>query len=338
MGPLSPYELARRLAGLPVVVEAGSVELGSVPVPGYYGGRPRPSGLVSLAGAGHVGRGENVDWTPQEQDRFARVAEELVPRLAPRPATTVGALYAVLQAAVEHPHHRAAIEAAAIDLALRQAGTDLFELAARPPRPIRFCWSIGREEVERDGPLSAVDRLLDRSGDARVKLDCPRDGWPEAVWKALAGTRRVVIVDFKRDGSWGSVEAAHRHLPTAWLEDPPLEDPRESVRSRPRLDRVALDGYVTTAADLDDPPLPPAAVNVKAPRVGGVLEALGCFGRCARAGWATYVGGMFEVDAGRRQARVLASLFSADGWNDLAPPRGGRVQGELAPPRGPGFG
>lgn len=28
---------------------------------------------------------------------------------------------------------------------------------------------------------------------------------------------------------------------------------------------------------------------------------------------------MFEVDAGRSQARVLASLFTATAWNDLAP-------------------
>ena len=31
------------------------------------------------------------------------------------------------------------------------------------------------------------------------------------------------------------------------------------------------------------------------------------------------MGGMFEVGVGRAQARVLASLFTSRGWNDLAP-------------------
>jgi hypothetical protein len=36
---------------------------------------------------------------------------------------------------------------------------------------------------------------------------------------------------------------------------------------------------------------------------------------------------MFEVDVGRSQARVLASLFTAEAWNDLAP-----LSGALADP------
>ena len=111
---------------------------------------------------------------------------------------------------------------------------------------------------------------------------------------------------------------AHAAIPDAWLEDPPAEavtlDPRGG-----RRDRVALDGYVLAAVDLDDPEIPPAAVNVKAPRVGGWMEALRCLEECRRRGLHAYVGGMFEVGPGRLQARVLASLFTADAWNDVAP-------------------
>ena len=111
---------------------------------------------------------------------------------------------------------------------------------------------------------------------------------------------------------------AHAAMPDAWLEDPPAEavtlDPRGGWR-----ERVALDGYVLAAVDLDDPEIPPAAVNVKAPRVGGWIEALRCLEECRHRGLHAYVGGMFEVGPGRPQARVLASLFTADAWNDVAP-------------------
>ena len=107
------------------------------------------------------------------------------------------------------------------------------------------------------------------------------------------------------------VRLAHRAIPEAWLEDPPFQaitlDPRGDW-----LERVSLDGYVLAAVDLDDPEIPPAAVNIKAPRVGGWLEALRCLEECRRRALRAYVGGMLEVDVGRSQARVLASLFTAE--------------------------
>ena len=54
-------------------------------------------------------------------------------------------------------------------------------------------------------------------------------------------------------------------------------------------------------------------------RYEGIVEALRCLEECRRQDLRAYVGGMFEVDVGRSQARVLASLFTADAWNDLAP-------------------
>jgi L-alanine-DL-glutamate epimerase-like enolase superfamily enzyme len=320
--PLSPGELAERLAALPVLVEGHTVDIGAVPVEGYYGGRRRPTAEVTLVGAGQVGLGENVDWTPEEQARFADVVGDLLPRVvSPRPVT-IGALSARLLESRAHRHHRAAIEAAAIELALRQASTELFRLADRSPQTVRHCRSIGFEAVEPEGPMPAVERVLEAEPEARIKIDCSPVGWPESTWRALAATDRIVVVDFKREGSARQVALAHRHLPEAWLEDPPaatIEGPDPDGPSSSWRGRIALDGYVTAAADLDDPPVPPAAVNVKAPRVGGPLEALRCLDRCAIRGWHAYMGGMFEVGAGRRQARDLASLYTADSWNDLAP-------------------
>jgi hypothetical protein len=127
-----------------------------------------------------------------------------------------------------------------------------------------------------------------------------------------------VVLDFKREADLEQVRLAHAAIPEAWLEDPPAEAITID-RDGDWRGRVALDGYVLAAVDLDDPEIPPAAVNVKAPRVGGWIEALRCLEECGRRGWHAYIGGMFEVDVGRSQARVLASLYTADSWNDLAP-------------------
>ena len=138
------------------------------------------------------------------------------------------------------------------------------------------------------------------------------------TWEALAGLRRVVVLDFKRESDLDQVRLAHAAIPDAWLEDPPAEAITLDTRGA-WTDRVALDGYVLAAVDLDRPEIPPAAVNVKAPRVGGWIEALRCLDECRRRGLHAYMGGMFEVDVGRSQARILASLYTADAWNDLAP-------------------
>lgn len=313
MTALDPGELCGRLAELPVEIDRVEAETGFVDLDGYYGGEPRPTATVTLRGGGLAGRGECVAWTPEDQAAFARSAPAAI-----RPGrTTVGGLEARLSAVAEDPYHRAALEGAAIDLGLAQAGTDPFRLAGRAPRPVSFCRSINRA----DDPVAAARAVLEADPGARLKIDCPEEGWDDAAWEGLAALDRVVVVDFKRSGPADRPIEAHRRIPAAWLEDPPREsaarvaDPAAGAWG----DRIAVDGYVRRAADLDRLPLPAAAVNVKAPRVGGWLEALRCLEACRMRGWKAYVGGMFEVGVGRAQAAVLASLHTADAWNDLAP-------------------
>jgi L-alanine-DL-glutamate epimerase-like enolase superfamily enzyme len=287
------------------------VRLGAAAALGYVEGEERPTGFVTLEGGGHAGWGECVAWSAAEQEQFA----EACPALVPAGGTTVGAFHASLGGA--HRYHAAAIEAAAIDLALRQAGSNPFLLAGRPAKPVAYCRSLGSFSIERaGGPVEAVAAALQAEPPARIKIDAGAEPWPGGTWRALAGTRRVVVVDFKRRGRAADVALVHACLPEAWLEDPPAEALDPAARWRPR---VALDGYVQKAADLAPPPVEPGAVNVKMARMGGLLEALGALEICARRGWPAYVGGMFEVGPGRLQARVLASLFTAEAWNDVAP-------------------
>jgi hypothetical protein len=89
------------------------------------------------------------------------------------------------------------------------------------------------------------------------------------------------------------------------------------------------------------------SINLKAPRMGGPLCVLRSLERASRSPAQAYLGGMFEVDVGREQARQLAALYCPLAPNDLAPNRA--VSGnpdhrplEKSPVRvrldGPGFG
>lgn len=331
--PVGPGALAAALQALPVRIESHTAETGPVECPGYYDGAPRPRGVVVLSGAGRTGRGESVAWTPAAQAAFAAALPDLVPtgsitvgEAAERVRAATGA-----SGAADAGYHRAAVEAAVIDLALRQGSTNMFVLSGRRPRPVAFCRSLTGVA----DPLPSARRILARDPAARLKIDPPETGWDDATWAALAALDRVVVVDFKRRGEATGVERAHAALPAAWLEDPPraaLADPDAPWRAQ-----VALDGWVARAADLERPVVPPGAVNVKAPRLGGPLEALRALDLCAGNGWHAYFGGMFEVDAGRAQARVLASLFTPDAWNDLAPLAGDRASPWPAPGGFTGF-
>ncbi|HYO45953.1 MAG TPA: hypothetical protein VEY33_04610 [Gemmatimonadota bacterium] len=307
---LRPGALADRLASLAVAIDGLAVELAAISVTGYYDGARRPTGIAVLSGAGEQGRGECVAWTPREQNAFAAACA----RLDVRTTATIGEVSLLLGEELDDPYHRAAVEGAAIDLALRQGDTNPFRLSGRAAEPVAFCWSIGHEA----DPLSAIGALLERNPDARIKIDVPASGWSAVTWEALARTRRIVVLDFKRESDLDQVRLAHASIPEAWLEDPPAQAVTLD-QGGDWLGRVSLDGYVLAAVDLDDPEIPPAAVNVKAPRVGGWIEALRCLEECRHRELHAYVGGMFEVDVGRSQARVLASLYTAAAWNDLAP-------------------
>ena len=97
-------------------------------------------------------------------------------------------------------------------------------------------------------------------------------------------------------------------------------------------------------ADLDGLPLAPRWLNVKPSRFGTVQELLECVDACEQRGIRMYGGGQFELGPGRRQIQRLASLFYADGPNDVAPSeyndggaRPGLATSPLPAPEGVGF-
>jgi L-alanine-DL-glutamate epimerase-like enolase superfamily enzyme len=281
------------LAALPLVVDRVACEVGAVRVPSYLGAA-RPTSEVRLS----EGRGECVAWTAEAHAGFRARMERV-----PRGRWELGRWAAAMREAFSDPYQRAALEAAAIDAALRQAGTTLLALAGVAPRPVRYVVSF-----ERLG--DPVARARAEAPGVELKVDADPD-WDDATWAALAALGRVAVLDFK---GAGNVERAHRALPEALIEDPGPGD-----RSPSLARRLSLDAPVTSAAALDALPARPAAVNLKPARMGGVLEALTCATRCREQGIAVYIGGMFEVGVGREQLRVLAALVSPDGPNDIAP-------------------
>jgi L-alanine-DL-glutamate epimerase-like enolase superfamily enzyme len=298
---------AEALAALPLVVDAVGVRSAWIPLAAYPGGR-RPHSVVTLTGDGSAGCGEHVGWSDAEHAAFAQAAAA-----APRGRWRLGAWCATLTGTA---YDRAALEAAAIDLALRQRGTSLFAVAGRAPRPVRYVVSFGRTA---DPAAEAA-----RHPGLELKIDVD-PGWDAAVWRSLAALGRVAVLDFK--GAAGAARA-HRWLPAALLED----------AADPVAPRASFDAPLRAAADLDRLPLRPVAVNVKPARMGGVLEALRLADRCAAAGIALYLGGMFEVGVGRRQLHALAALLCPEGPNDVAPLVGPRPRRLVVDAEAPGFG
>jgi len=295
--------LRRTLAALPLAVEHARCDVHDVPVPSYPDG-PRPSSLLQLDGRGASGRGEHVGWTTGAHRAFANA----VAALELRACASVGALSTLAREKLAHPYDRAALEAAAIDLALAQAGTDPARLIGHEPRPVRYVLSF--ERVDDPAARAALEP-------AHLELKIDADpAWSGAVWRSLAATGRVAVLDFKLSGSAREHEQAHALVPGALLEDPlPSSEPwSPSLQSH-----LSLDAAITTAAHVTALDPAPAAVNVKPARIGGVLEALAVVEACATRGIDVYFGGMFEVGIARAQIQLLAALLCPDAPNDVAP-------------------
>ena len=303
--------LRRRLIDLPLELNAATVHLDAVPLPSYPG-EPRPSSTVQLAGGGEAGRGENVAWTREEHEHFAQWVEN-----RDWTATcSLGIFCEQLATTLSQPYRRAAIESAAIDLALRQGNTNLGELCGTDFGDIRYVRSFA-SSID---PLPELRDHLEQAPEIGLKLDV-HPAWAPETLTELARLEKIEVLDFKHRGSKLQQIRTAEVLQHPWLEDPGARG--QSV-SRTLADRFSLDAALTH----EDPAtilanLNPAAANLKVPRMGGVLNLLSAAAFCETRKKPFYMGGMFEVSGGRAQARELASLLAPQGPNDLAPlPRG----------------
>ena len=250
----------------------------------------RTTAILRLEGGGESGLGEEVtfqadDLLPArrpESWQFSGTFREFSLWLASAELFERRPQYEV----VRH-YRRWAYEAAALDLALRQAGTRFDEVVDLSPQRVDFV-------------VSPPPGFNDFPAEARLKIDAVdvRAGLP------------VEVIDFKGSGDEAAVEAALALYPDALLEDPPVVVPGA---------RVSWDIGITSAEEVHRLPARPAAINVKPARLGSVAELFDLYELCTAEGIAMYGGGQHELGPGRQQIQLLASLFHRQGPNDVAP-------------------
>lgn len=329
-----------RAAGLPdalgelrVRVDGCALEPLQLETPGFT----RLTTVVALAGAGHVGRGEDVSYVPAVQEAHRALAPFRLAgddTLAGWSAALDGIdlFDAEPEEASARDYRRWAYESALLDLALRQHGTTLGALLGRTPRPVRFCVS------SRLGPEAwlPLDPALE------FKLDA-ETAWDDERIAALAALDRVRVVDIKAHygDAWGldpdaaqaALERVAAGMPDAIIEDPPVTEAALATLAG-RMDRVAFDAPVHAVADLERLPRT-GWMNIKPSRFGTVAELLGALAWCEERGVRLYGGGQFELGPGRRQIQELAALWYPDGPSDVAPGGYNAVEAVTGLPRSP---
>jgi hypothetical protein len=296
--------------------EAGRLE------PGQGFGEAHANRLVRLIGGGEEGYGEDITLFMSE-----------APALPLEGEWTIGSFCEHLATVEQWPEppewemgrrwRNWSYESSALDLALRQAGKPLHEVLELDPRPVTFVNSLDLGD-----PPSAdtILRRLHHYPQLRFKLDAKPDWTPEII-DALVGTGAVDTVDFK--GHYGiEIEDLPALLslydrvldafPDALLEDP-HDLPEVAERLGPHLDRIAYDAPIATVAHLDATPLEARIFNIKPSRVGRLETLFELYAACQERALAMYGGGMGELGVARGQIQLLASLFSPEGPNDIAP-------------------
>jgi len=320
------------IADLPLAIESCEFEGLAVD----FGGFERLTTIVKLHGDGFEGIGEDVTYDAvdhiAQQDAgppedlagvgdFAGFSDrldsfDLFPAAEP-------------QRDVSREYRRWAFESAALDLALRQAGTNLAAALGREPRPLNFVNSMRLAPFESDQP-SSIEPVLARLAvypTLRFKLD-PTNDWDDELIAALVETGAVDSLDLKGFYKDTPVDVETdpelyakliEAFPDAWLEDPDVTE-----ETRPLLDpvseRVTWDAPIHSIADIEAMPwAPPKTVNVKPSRFGPISKLFAAYDYCEERGIGAYGGGQSELGQGRGQIQYLASIFHPNTPNDVAP-------------------
>jgi hypothetical protein len=315
-----------RLADLPLRIDDYALERLQRDVSSQF---TRVSTVIRLRGAGEEGIGEDVTYDAVDHD----VLQAAGPVLALAGERTLGEFCDHLEALDLWPappqrepsrlYRIWGYESAALDLALRQAGTTLHAALGIEPRPVNFVVSLRLGEP---ATLDPVTRRLERYPSMRFKLD-PTNDWTPEIVEALVATGAVDSVDFK--GLYeGTIVDSHAGpelyelvvgaFPDAWIEDPKLTEEIDALL-RPHRDRITWDAPIHGVADIEALPFPPRMVNIKPSRLGPLRSLFGAYEYCGQRGIGMYGGGQFELGPGRGHIQYLASLFHPDTPNDVAP-------------------
>jgi hypothetical protein len=315
-----------RLAELPLTIESVELNFPRLPLPNF----DRVVTVIALKGLGETGLGEDVVYEADEHDRV-RSRPPVVEAVG---TWTLGSFCERVAATdlfpVEAPAHevsrryrRWAWESAALDLALRQADTDIATALDRTPKPVTF---VSSARVGSPPSLAALQPYLDAVPDLRFKLDAGAD-WDDAFLAELAAFGRADCVDFKAfyTGTVVDVHISPEHtlriakaVPEATLEDVAPGKATDLVAKHDAA-RLSWDAPIEDVADIAALPITPQRMNVKPSRIGSIQGLLAAYDLLHELGAELYGGGQFELSVGRGQIILLASLMHPHGANDTAP-------------------
>lgn len=278
----------------------------------------RVTTIVHLRGGGAEGVGEDVTYQPEPHDNPPRpevagswTLDSYSDRLA-----GFDFFAQAPEDGAARDYRRWAWESAALDLALKQAGTNLARTLGRERSPVTYVVSTR---------AANVFPLLELYPELRFKLD-PDRKWPDEFIDQLSALSCVDTADFKGvfRGSFGNPPdpVLYRRIaeafPHAWLEDPGLNEETDEVL-RPYRDRITWDAPIHSLEDAASLPFQSKCLNVKPSRFGTVRRLFDFYDWCESRGVLMYGGGQFELGVGRLQIQELASLFHPDTPNDVAP-------------------
>jgi len=212
---------------------------------------------------------------------------------------------------------------AALDLALRQANTNLADQLDSTYDPVRFVVSTRLEEPP------TGDRVLNwlhRNPELEFKLD-PTSEWSTEVIERLAETDAVQTLDLKGQYHGTTVdqpadpelyERIIQGFPEALIEDPELNEETEPLFEGHEA-RVTWDYPIRGVETVEALPWEPEWLNIKPSRFGSVQSLFATIDYCHEHGIQMFGGGQFELDVGRQHLHAIASLFYPNAPNDVAP-------------------
>jgi hypothetical protein len=314
---VSDYE---KLAGLEVRIDGLELERRELAL----GSFTRVTTTIRLLGGGEAGEGEDVTYQAESHDGYAR------PDLAG--SWTFGELSERFAELDPPGYGRWALESAALDLALRQAGLTLADAVGRPYRPVRFVVST-REDIQR---YLAVQPTLE------FKVD-PTTEWSRELIDELAATGRIRCADLK--GYYRDTPVDQSADPRLYRDvvegftDAVIEDAAFTDETRPILraaaDRLSFDAPIHSVEDVQALELEPRWLNIKPSRFGALRTLLETIAYAQERGMRLYGGGQFELGPGRSHIQAFASVYYADTANDVAPSVYNEPQLSADPPASP---
>lgn len=218
-------------------------------------------------------------------------------------------------------YRRWALESAALDLALKQNGTNLGSVLDRDYSPVRF---VASYHVP-DGDPTRVTDVLGVNPACEFKVDL-HEAWTDDTFETLAGTDAVAVLDLNGHGddevaqppSVDRYQRAFETFPDAIAEDPAVDD---SVRDllESHSDRLSWETPITGVDDVRDRPFPVQWCSINPSQFGTVHSLFETIEYCEAHDINMYGAGQSELCVGRAHIQLLASIFYPNGPNDVAP-------------------